>query len=57
MPWSDADEQVLRSLDRLSPQGRRQALLRLIAGAEALDRTTDKLQPTITEIAERRGLD
>lgn len=56
MPWSESDEQILTSLERLPPEGRRQAVLRLVAGAEVLDRTIEKFQPGIIELAERRGL-
>lgn len=56
MPWNETDELILKSLERLSPEGRRQAVLRLIAGAEVLDRTVDKFQPGIIELAEQRGL-
>lgn len=58
MPQIDVSEQqILDALDRLSPAGRREAVRRLIAGASALDRTMDTLQPRITEIARQRGLD
>lgn len=57
MPWIEvSDEQILKSLDRLSPEGRRQAVLRLIAGANVLDRTIDKFQPRLIELVEERGL-
>jgi hypothetical protein len=57
VPWIEvSDEQILKSLDSLSPQGRRQAVLRLIAGADVLDRTIEKLRPRLIELAEERGL-
>ena len=58
MPQIDVTEQqLLDALDRLSPKGRRDAIRRLVAGAAALDRTVDTLQPRIVEVAKRRGLD
>lgn len=52
-----SEEQILDSLDRLSPKGRREAVLRLVAGASTLDRTVDTLQPRLTALAKQRGLD
>jgi hypothetical protein len=52
-----SEQQIVDALDRLSPQGRREAVRRLIAGASALDRTVDALQPRLAEIARERGLD
>jgi hypothetical protein len=58
MPQIDtSDEQILDSLDRLSPRGRRVAALRLVAGASALDRTIERVQPQIVALARQRGLD
>jgi hypothetical protein len=58
MPQIDVTEQqLLDALDRLSPQGRREAVRRLVAGASVLDRTVDTLQPRIVELAKQRGLD
>jgi hypothetical protein len=58
MPQFDSsDKQILDSLDRLSPEGRREAVLRLIAGASALDRIVESLEPGIVELARERGLD
>jgi len=48
--------QILDTLDRLSPAGRREAVRRLVAGASTLDRMTDALQPRLAEIARQRGL-
>ena len=46
MPQIDtSDKQILDSLDRLSPRGRREAVLRLVAGASILDRTVERFQP------------
>lgn len=58
MPQFDSsDKQILDSLDRLSPEGRREAVLRLIAGASALDRIVESFEPGIVELARERGLD
>jgi hypothetical protein len=51
-----SEQQVLDALDRLSPQGRREAVRRLVAGASTLDRIVDTLQPRIAEVARQRGL-
>jgi hypothetical protein len=52
-----SEQQIVDALDRLSPQGRREAVRRLIAGASVLDRTVDALQPRLAEMAGQRGLD
>jgi hypothetical protein len=58
MPQIDgSDKQILDSLDRLSPERRREAVLRLIAGASALDRIVESFEPGIVEMAKERGLD
>ena len=58
MPHIDVNEkQILDSLDRLSPKGRREAVLRLVAGAATLDRTVETLQPRVIALARQRGLD
>jgi hypothetical protein len=41
VPLDTSDQQILDSLERLSPQGRREAVLRLVAGASALDRPVE----------------
>lgn len=51
-----SEKQILDSLERLSPKGRREAVLRLVAGASILDRTVDTLQPRLIALAEKRGL-
>ena len=57
MPQIDVSEQqILDALDRLSPEGRREAVRRLVAGASTLDRIIDTLQPRIAEVARQRGL-
>lgn len=58
MPRIDVtEEQILDSLDRLSPEGRREAVLRLVAGALTLERTVDSLQPRLIAMATQRGLE
>jgi hypothetical protein len=58
MPQIDTtDKQILDSLDRLSPRGRREAVRRLVAGASTLDRTVESLQPRLIALAKQRGLD
>jgi hypothetical protein len=52
-----SDKQILDSLDRLSPRGRREAVLRLVAGASTLDRTVERFQPRLIALAKQRGLD
>jgi hypothetical protein len=57
MPQIDVSEQqILDALDRLSPEGRREAVRRLVAGASTLDRIIGTLQPRIAEVAGQRGL-
>jgi hypothetical protein len=58
MPQIDVSEQqILDALERLSPEGRRKAVQRLIAGASILDRTIETLRPRIAEIARQRGVE
>lgn len=58
MPQIEVTEkQILDSLDRPSPNGRREAVLRLVAGASTLDRTVERLQPRLVAMAKQRGLD
>ena len=52
-----SDQQILESLDRLSPEGRRAAIFRLVVGATTLDRTVDALQSRLIEMARARGLE
>jgi hypothetical protein len=51
-----SEQQILDALDRLSPEGRREAVRRLVAGASTLDRIIGTLQPRIAEVARQRGL-
>lgn len=58
MPQIDVSEQqILDSLERLSPEGRREAVLRLIAGASLFECTVDAFGPGLVELARERGLD
>ena len=58
MPQIDVSEQqILDSLAHLSPEGRREAVLRLIAGASLFERTVDAFTRGIVDIARERGLD
>jgi hypothetical protein len=52
-----SEKQILDSLDCLSPNGRREAVLRLVVGASTLDRTVDALRPRLIALATQRGLD
>jgi hypothetical protein len=51
-----SEQQILDALDRLSPEGRREAVRRLVAGAPTLDRIIGTLQPRIVEVARHREL-
>lgn len=52
-----SDEQILQSLDELSPQVRREALRRLLPAAAYLDRAVERNQPRIEALARQRGID
>jgi hypothetical protein len=52
-----SEQQILDSLDQLSPKGRREAVLRLVAGAALLERTADNLQPRLIVQATQCGLE
>nr|MBI3613813.1 hypothetical protein [Nitrospirota bacterium] len=51
------DQQILRSLDQLSPAGRRAALLKLVDGMERLDRLIEHNRPKLEAVCRARGLD
>jgi hypothetical protein len=58
MPQIDIPEQqILESLDQLSPQGRREAFRRLLPGIQTLHRAMEQLRPRIEALAAERGLD
>ena len=57
MPQIDVPEQqILASLDQLSPSGRKEAIRRLLPGSQFLDRAIEGFGPKIEEIARQRGL-
>lgn len=51
------EQQILQSLDQLSPQGRREAIQRLLPGSKFLDQMIERLRPRIDALARDRGLD
>jgi hypothetical protein len=52
-----SEEQIVESLDQLSPQARRDALLRLLPAAHYLDQAIDRNRPKIEALARARGLE
>jgi hypothetical protein len=58
MPKIDvSEEQIVESLEQLSPQARREALRRLLPHSGYVDRAIERNQSRIEEIARRRGLE
>lgn len=58
MPTIDIlEEQILQSLDQLSPQARRQAIKRLLPSAAYLERAIERNRPRMEALAKQRGLD
>ena len=58
MPKIDVpEEQIIQSLDDLSPQARREALRRLLPQAAYLERALERNRPRIEALARDRGLD
>ena len=51
------EDQILYSLDQLSPQGRRQAIRRLLPSAAYLERAVERNHPRMEALAKQRGLD
>ena len=51
------EEQILQSLDQLSPQARHQAIHRLLPSAAYLERAIERNRPRIDALAKQRGLD
>ncbi len=51
------DEQILRCLDQLSPEGKKNALRQLLGGLERLDRLVDKNRERLDAICKARGVD
>jgi hypothetical protein len=52
-----AENEILNSLDQLSPAARREAVRRLLPSAEYLDRAIERNRPRIEALARSRGLD
>ena len=58
MPKIDVpEEQIVESLDDLSPTARRDALRRLLPNAAYLDRALERNSPRLEALARNRGLD
>lgn len=58
MPKIDLlEEQILQSLDQLSPQARRKALKRLLPTAAYLERAVECNHPRIVALARQRGME
>ena len=51
------EDQLLQSLDQLSPQARRQAIKRLLPSAAYLERAVERNGPRMEALAKQRGLD
>ena len=51
------EEQILDSLAELSPQSRREALLRLLPSAAYMERAISRNEPRILALAQERGVD
>ncbi len=51
------DQQILQNMDRLSPAGRRAALLKLVGGLERLDRLVERNRPKLEAMCRARGID
>ncbi len=51
------EDQILESLDQLSPQARRQAIQRLLPSAAYLERAIERNRPRIEALAKQRGFD
>jgi len=58
MPKIDVpEEQIIQSLDDLSPKARRDALRRLLPKAAYLERALERNRPRVEAVARDRGLD
>jgi hypothetical protein len=51
------EEEIVQSLDQLSPRGRREALKRLLPTAAYLERAVERNRLRIEALARQRGLD
>jgi hypothetical protein len=54
---TNAEEQILKSLDELSPEARREAIRRLLPSAGWLEREVERNQSRIEALARQRGLE
>jgi len=57
MAQESKDQEILETLDRLSPLGKRKALVRLIRDLERLDRMVDRNQNKLRSLCKKKGLD
>jgi hypothetical protein len=51
------EEQIIRALNGLSPQGKRNALRALIGGLEELDKIIERNQEKLLAFCRERGID
>lgn len=51
------DEQILRCLDQLSPEGKKAAMRKLLGGLERLDRLINQNREKIETVFRSRGVD
>ena len=51
------DEQILRCLDQLSPEGKKMALRQLLRGLERLDRLIDQNREQLEAVCRAHGVD
>jgi hypothetical protein len=52
-----SEDQILEAFSRLTPQGKRKVLSRLIQGLAELDRIVDSNQENLRAICRERGVD
>jgi hypothetical protein len=58
MPKIDVpEEQIIESLQQLSPKARKEALRRLLPTPEYLERAVERNRPRLEALARQRGLD
>ena len=58
MPKIDVpEEQILQSLEQLSPQARKEAIRRLLPNSAYLEKAVERNRPRIEALARQRGLD
>jgi len=51
------EQTVIESLEKLSPQGKRKALRKLIRGLGELDRMVERNQDKLRAVCRKRGID